>query len=306
MNTLTNILLTSLVITLIYFLLSIFNDIREDKLMYGKQSIGLDKKLVSSNNKLVQKYRNLILNVFTEYKIEKIAEIVYYAILIISAILIIYFANIGQVFLAVISPIILNFFFVKILQSLKEDSDEKIEEQLPTVIDTIIRVFSKYGDLKSVIFETSRIIDEPLGTKFEILSRKMVSASSQEKALLSFADKLNNIWIYSLFSILISYKEDVSKDEAIANLKILRDIITKENELKNELITNTRLGVGVNYLICAISFAASLLNIFLNPMGKDFFFGSLSGIICFLLGYSCLFITLILNINMSKKKRKKV
>lgn len=51
------------------------------------------------------------------------------------------------------------------------DLMEQIEEQLPSAIDHIIRISSKYGDMKSIIYETARSCDNPLR---EILETSLV------------------------------------------------------------------------------------------------------------------------------------
>lgn len=301
-----NLLLTCLIGSLAYLLLSMLNDIRETKRMYGQKIYDIEKQVISTNNKFLLKYQSLIQKVLTEKKLEKYASLVYYSILIISALLILCFVNMNQLFMAVVSPIVINLFTIKVFQTLEDDLDEKMEDQLPNVIDTMIRIFTKYGDLKSVIYETSLVIENPLGQRLENLSRKMASDTSQEKAMLDFAENINNIWVYSLFSILLSYKEDAKKEDTIDNLRNLRDIVSKENELKNQLVSSKNYGIGVNYFIAGAAFLGSILNIFLNPVGVEFFFHSINGMICLLIGYGAVFSTIIINIGMSKKKRKKV
>lgn len=276
----------------------------------NKDIYGVDKKKQYINfsldkSNITKNYYNLLKRVLAQKNLEKYTDKIYYLILAVTIITGIYFISIKQLFLALLIPVSMLFFIKKIFLALMEDLDEKIEEQLPYVIDTIIRVFSKYGDLKSIIYETANLIEEPLASRFESLSRKLATENA-EKAMLEFADKLNNVWIYSLVYILISYKEYAKKEDTINNLKHLRNMIEQENILKNSYLNDKKYSIVVNYVIIVITFIVGLLNILVNPVGKEFFFQTVKGLLCFIIGYASLFGTIILNIYMSKKRRKRV
>lgn len=304
-NLITNILLISLLCVLGLSLFQVIEDERKKRAMYSKISEDSSREMISTKTQFFYNYKMLIKKILTQKNIGKYADKVFIGIILFSVFLFIYFITIKQYFIGLFAPVVLNLFLVKIFQVSADDIDEDIENQLPSVIDVIIRVFSRYGDLKTIIYNTSQQIDNPLAEKFEQLSRNMSSDSSQEKALMKFADDLGNVWVYSLIYILLSYKEDAKKEDVIFNLAKLRDIIAEENDMKNKASSDKKYGIALNYFIAFLAFVGGIGNIVLNPIGKEYFFHSFQGALCFLIGYGCVFTTLITNIVMSKKKRRR-
>lgn len=273
--------------------------------MYGIDSVYMNSKDFIRNNKFFKKFYKLINTVLAERDKERYAPVAFYTILVTAVAMMIYFITIKQVFFAVFAPVSLYFVTHKIFSLLLTDANEKIDEQLPYTIDTIIKVFSKYSDLKSVMYEVSQSIEDPLKSRLERLSRKMLS-ENQEKALMDFAEDMDNIWIYSMVFILLSYKEEAKKEDVIANLRHLSNIIERENNLQNASITDKKYGVVLNYAIAIIAGVGGIANLIFNPVGKEFFFGSMLGIICIIVGYASIVLTIIINIKLTSKKGKKV
>jgi hypothetical protein len=299
-----NIVLGVLFLTLTVLLIDVFNQYQKEKQLYGLSEINLRKKSIIRSNRFLRKYDNTVKRFLSERNKEQYSPLVFYGTIGVALSLFAYFISMRQVLLAVLAPITVVWVANKILTLLLVDVNEKVEEQLPLVIDTIIKVFSKYGDLKSVIYETSQSIDEPLKSRLEKLARKMLS-ENQEKAIMDFADEMDNIWIYALVFILLSYREETKKEEVIVNLRHLANIIEKENSLKNSSVTDKRYGVVLNYVIAFIAFAGGIANIIFNPVGKQFFFESLTGIFCFIIGYASVIATIIVNIKLSSKKGRR-
>lgn len=299
-----NIVLGLLFLTLTVLLIDVFNQYQKEKQLYGISEINLRKKSIIRSNRFLRKYDNTVKRFLSERNKEQYSPLVFYGTIGVALSLFAYFISMRQVLLAVLAPITVVWVANKILTLLLVDVNEKVEEQLPLVIDTIIKVFSKYGDLKSVIYETSQSIDEPLKSRLEKLARKMLS-ENQEKAIMDFADEMDNIWIYALVFILLSYREETKKEEVIVNLRHLANIIEKENSLKNSSVTDKRYGVVLNYVIAFIAFAGGIANIIFNPVGKQFFFESLTGIFCFIIGYASVIATIIVNIKLSSKKGRR-
>jgi hypothetical protein len=299
-----NIVLGLLFLTLTVLLIDVFNQYQKEKQLYGLSEINLRKKSIIRNNRFLRKYDNTVKRFLSERNKEQYSPLVFYGTIGVALSLFAYFISMKQLLLAILAPITVVWVANKILTLLLVDVNEKVEEQLPLVIDTIIKVFSKYGDLKSVIYETSQSIDEPLKSRLEKLARKMLS-ENQEKAIMDFADEMDNIWIYALVFILLSYREETKKEEVIVNLRHLANIIEKENSLKNSSVTDKRYGVVLNYVIAFIAFAGGIANIIFNPVGKQFFFESLTGIFCFIIGYASVIATIIVNIKLSSKKGRR-
>lgn len=297
-----NVILGVLFFTLIVFLIDVYNSYQKEKELYGFSDKNVKRKDIIRNTKFLKKYDSTVKRFLSERKKEQYSVLVFYGTMAVALFLFLYFVSLKQLLLAVIAPISLIWVMNKIMMMLLVDVNEKVDEQLPYVIDTIIKVFSKYGDLKSVIYETSQSIEEPLRSKFEKLARKMLSESNQEKAIMEFADEMDNIWVYSLVFILLSYKEETKKEDILFNLRHLSTIIEKENSLKNASVTDKKYGVVLNYAIALLAFAGGIANILFNPEGKEFFFGSMAGILCFIIGMASVVVTIMINIKLSSKK----
>lgn len=295
------VLIISIVILLLLFIKIKMDERKINESVYGKKNPGINLDLKKYKNR---DYYNLVSKYMKQKSKEQHTEKLYYFIIFIIVGPCLYFIALGQPLLGALVPLSLHLFVRKILKTLTDNFDEKLEEQLPSTIDTIIRVLSKYGDLKSVVYETSMLVNDPLKTSFDKLSRKL-STENHEKALIEFADEYQNIWIYSLVYILISYKEHSRKDDVVKNLRYLRDMVDQENELKNKFLNDKRYGITLNYVILVFAFVAGASNVIFNPVGKEFFFQTSAGMFMFIIGYCSIFFAIINNIYMSKKRKRR-
>ena len=261
----------------------------------------ISKKI--SENKFISNYQNLLYNALQKKNKEHLANNFLLAIVVLSVLIFAYFININQYFFAVVMPVALNYIILATLKEMKYDINYEIEKQLPTVIDDIIQKFSRYNDLKTVIYEVSNDIDNPLKNYFEKLYKNMFF-QNQNDALMEFANKIDNIWVHSLVFILTSYGEDTKKELVIENLKNLRDLIVQERELQSKKTNDNRYGVALNYFICIATFIANIIVILLVPNAQFFFFKDTNGILCFIVGYAMLFVTLICNLRNQFRKRR--
>lgn len=262
-------------------------------------------------NKTVEKIRNIsffknfsnhLEILLIEKDKEGIFNLLFTSILIFTGVSFLFFISVKQILLAITSPIVILKVIDKLCIKMNTDIIESIEEQLPFAIDNIIRISSKYGDIKSIIYESSRTCPQPLKNILENMSREMISEST-EKVLLEYAKKYDNVWFYSLVFTLISYLEDSSKEETMKNLKSLRDILEKENFVKKASVTDKKYAVTVNLSICGLSVVGFFVNLIVTPNAKTFFFSTFPGLISFLLGISCVISTLFLSVKMTKKNK---
>ncbi len=298
-----NIIFVIIITLAVIILLDIANEKYKRDKLYGRLKERNFKGKFLEKIKFFKIYKDNLEILLIEKNREGNLELIFNATIISLVAISIYLVTVKQILLAIIIPIVLLKFVNKAVQLMATNIMEKVEEQLPFAIDNIIRVSSKYGDLKSIIYETSRSCEAPTKNIFENVARKMISGNT-EKVLLDLAEEYDNIWIYSLVFTLLSYLEDANKDDTTKNLRHLRDILEKENSLKTKNITDKRYGVVVNYAIAILATVAGVLNIIFNPSGKKFFFSTFSGLICFIVGYGAVLITIMLNIIMSKSKKK--
>lgn len=286
-----------------YLVLIVLDDKHRQERAFGRRKVKTKKKV----GKQIFYFGKLKKNVSTFFsKKERHGYItpVYYTVIILPLLAGTYFFTQTQFFLGFLAIFSLYLVIQKIFEVIQDDLDDKIEEQLPLVIDNVIKTYSKYGDLKTVINEASRIAPEPLHTHLTILSRRLIT-EDPEICLNDFAEELDNTWIYSFVFILSSYKGTTKKADVLANLADLRNIVEEENRLKRQSETDKQYNLVVNYFLAAAAVLASVANIYFNPVGKSYFFESFQGILVFIGGYAAVFMTIILNLNMKKKKGRR-
>ena len=105
---------------------------------------------------MLNTYANHLEIVLKEKNKEGAFEAFFYGSLIFIFGVLFGFVLVKQILLAIISPFVILHFLDKIAVKLSVDIIESIEEQLPFAIDNIIRISTKYGDVKSIIYEASR------------------------------------------------------------------------------------------------------------------------------------------------------
>lgn len=207
-----------------------------------------------------------------------------------------------QYFLSLLIPFILIKFFIYLLNILAKDVVEEIEKTLPLAIDNMIRISSKYSDLRTILYETSLNSPEPLASIFSEMSRKMMT-NTAEDVLMEFAESHDNVWIYSFCLILVSYIEDSDQEDTLKNLRNLRDMLEKENFLNSKKVSENRVGVTVNYVLAGLAFLFFIVNLTVNPYGKEFFFRTIPGLIAFFIGMGTLLFTIVVNIKLLHQKK---
>lgn len=291
-------------LTMFVTLLYIFQIIQTAK----EKDIKLGKKIIKKSDGLQFFYITGLKNNIDSYlrnkKKEKYSPFVLFITMVLPMIIAGILLYNNQYFLALLALLALYAIFYQVFSIVQVDSDDKIELELPLVIDTLIKSYSKEGDLKSVLFDVGRSVKEPFRTHFIAMSRKMITEEPVD-VLQEFANEMDNIWIHSLVFILTSYQEEAKKEDIILNLRELSQIVEKENQLKRASSTDKQYSIVVNYVLISIAAVASVANIMYNPLGKYFFLETPTGLFIFLLGYLAIFITVISNLRANKKKKRK-
>lgn len=228
---------------------------------------------------------------------DTIALIIIFVCLIIG----VFMAVVKQILFAIVLPLAILFAAGKVTGMMKKSTDDYIQEQLPMAIDNIIRTFTKYNDLRSILFESTTTLKDPMQTMFRRLSGRMLN-ESPNIVLDDFADQTNNIWINSLCFILTNYLGTTPKKEVIENLRNLRDIINRDNKNRKKEQLERKMTIMINFVLCGVSVAGFIGNILVNPMGKDFFFSTVLGLGCFVLGFALLIIAIFSNLLIGNRK----
>lgn len=236
------------------------------------------------------------------YKEKKhLADVVYFSIILVEVAFFLFFLFNGIPLLAIGFPIVIHFLLMKIFEVSTVTIHDHIRKELPNIIKHMTKVLSQTSDLKSVIHQTSLDINEPLRKEFFELSRRMIT-ENEEKVLMEFAKSMDNTWMYAFVFLLTSYKEDSKKDDIIKNLNVLANMVDKENYVREKSITDKKFLVIMNYIILVVAVALSIGSFFFNPMAMVFFFESILGMICFLLGVAALLATVLVNVMMMNPK----
>lgn len=287
-----------------YLILTVLDDKKKQERALGRAK---RKKKMNTSRKNVIYFGKLKKNIHTFFMKKEMPGFIlpiYYFVIFVPLGIGGYFFYEAQYFLGFVAIFATYFLIQKIFDVVQDDIDDKIEEGLPIVIDNVIKTYSKYGDLKTVINEAARTAPEPLHTHLNTLGRRLVT-EDPEKCLNDFAEELDNTWIYSFIFILSSYKGTTKKADVLANLADLRNVVDEENRLKRQSATDRQYGMVVNYFLIITAILASFGHIMWNPVGKSYFFESLQGLMVFIAGYSCVFGTIIINLNMKKKKGRR-
>lgn len=297
-----NIVIISTIVLLFLGIIELVIDNYKERKLKGlvKQNKEINK---IKNLAFLKKLGNNLENVLREKDKEPIFDFVFYGIIGFAALSMIGLIAVKQVLLSIIAPIVILVLSNEICVKLSSDLMESIEEQLPFAIDNIIRISTKYSDIRSIIYESSRTCEQPMKGILENMSREMLSAPADE-ILMDYAKQYDNIWFYSVVFTLVSYLEDSSKDETVKNLRHLRDILEKENTNKKASVTDKRYGVVVNMVIASFGVIGFILNILVMPNSKVFFFSTFAGLTCFILGFTCFIATIFINIKMTKVQKK--
>lgn len=205
----------------------------------------------------------------------------------------------GQYFVAIVYPLIIFWFMRKAMRLSKVDKLFDMENDLPIAIDNMVRVFSKYSDIKNIIFETAQTTKGALREELDLLGRQM-NTKNPERVLEEFSEKYTSVWINSFALTILGYLRDSSKEETINNLRHLREILNNENNTKKDAISDRKPGIMINYTLVGLAIFAGVANIVFNPKAFDFFFNTYTGLFCFSAGFFCILGTIYMNIKMLK------
>lgn len=290
----------AIIIIFLVALTSLFSAKRKQDIALGK--VKIKEANLKSKSKSIQKYKENLYTLLEQKDQVHMLNYFYTGSMIMIFGSGVYLFFVKQILLALLFPIFLLYFLNYVCHLSIRHITEDIEAQLPVAIDHIIRISSKSESLKTIFYEASKRIDDPLKTIFEQIALKM-STMDSEPILLRLGNEYNNIWIYSFTFILIGYTKQDNKAEAIENLRNLRDLLENENQQKKIQKTERKYAIAMNYIIAFLGIVGWVLNLILNPIANDFFFGSFMGLGCLLIGLASIFATVIINIRLSKQPK---
>lgn len=225
----------------------------------------------------------------------------YYVIIAVEFLLALVSLYFKKPLFAFVLPLIIHYFSITVIKFLSVNIHQIVLRDLSDAIKHMIKIFSKTNDLKTVLYETSKTMQDPLKSKFFNLSRRMLS-ENYEKCLLEFAEDIDNIWMYAFVFLLSSYKEQSKKEDIIINLRALSNILDTENYTSQKAISEKKPMALLNYVLLILGVVAGIANLLFNDFAKTFFFQNITGMILFSVGIGCGFITIIINLMLTHKK----
>lgn len=256
-----------------------------------------------SENRYFRELRVKVHEFFFLKKKKDLEETIYLGILSIELLAFLFCLFAGKIIFALFIPIMIHFVSIKALGLLTVNIHAIIQAELPHAIKHMIKFLSKDSDLKTVIYEMSKTMKEPLRGLFIDLSRKLIT-DNYEESLMDFADEIDNIWIHAYVFLLISYREQSKKEDIVKNLRSLTDMMDKENEIMDKSLAENKPMAMVNYFLAILSILGFAANILYNPDAVDFFFGSIGGMMCVILGLFAFMSTFLLNLILTTKTEK--
>lgn len=208
------------------------------------------------------------------------------------------FLNLDSLFLAICIPMLIYSFTTIILKELIVDFDFIVKKNFSTLVNHMIKHFAKTNDLSIVLYESSKEIDEPLRSLILTLSREIIT-SNNEQRFINLIERTDNLWLHSFLLTLINYKESSSKENIINNLLELAELIDKRNELNRKMVSDRKPVVIVNYMLLLVGVVIFIGNLVVNPIMKTFLFTPM-GSMSLVIGISCMFLTVIVNMKLIK------
>lgn len=276
--------------------LQVLKDERYEQAVFARTYKKEKKKNIITDVILKELKENVTSLVLEKGKPKESANTLMNVLIAIVIVLGIFMAMVKQPVFAIVLPILLLFTMTKITGLIRKSFADYVQAQLPTAIENLIRVFSGYNDLKTVLYEAGTTLPQPMRGIFQDLSRKMQS-ESPSVVLQEFMDDSRDIWIYCMTFNLLSYVEDAKKKDIIENLRELKEIIDRDNREKKKQKLARKLTTSINYILCIFAFAGFVGNLIFNRgVAIPFFFSTVGGIACFLGGMILLVISIFSNL----------
>jgi hypothetical protein len=177
-----------------------------------------------------------------------------------------------------------------------------MELQIPLAIDNITRIFSKVDDVRSILYESSLDLPQPLQGILQSLSSQM-ALDAPDVVLNRFMDVNSNPYAYTMIFILYNYTRGADKRDTILNLRDLKLSLENEKKIGMQERMERRMTVTINYVLCGVALAALMLNLTFNPTASAFFFSTLTGIALFIVGILLIVVSIFFNVMIMRGKK---
>lgn len=287
----------ALIVTLaIVYMLQIMRDERYEKMAFTRTYKKKEHKNFITDVVLKEMKENVTALVLEKGKPIEKANSLMNILVGIVILLGVFMVMVKQPVFAIVLPIVLLVVMTKITGLIKKSFSDYVMAQLPSGIDGIIRAFSGYSDLKTVLYEAGETLPQPMKGIFQDLSRRM-QTEAPDLVIQEFMDKSRDIWIYCMSFNLLAYVEDANQKDVIENLRELKEIVDRDNREKKKQKMERKLTTSINYILCVLAFGGFVANLIFNKeIAVGFFFGSVGGIAAFLVGMTLLVVSIFSNL----------
>lgn len=297
-----------MLVVLASILLVIIQIVRQERQLKKLTTIEISKKIKlfkeKKKKKKVSTFRSLRNKIDFYYKYKKDkkgADTLFFGLITAEIATLVVFLLWGKPIYAIAFPITIHVMAIKILNLKTLTIHHYIQTEMPNAIKHLVKVMSKTGDLKTMMYETSRHLNAPLSGMFSEMSRRMMT-ENYEVVLMDYAEEMDDIWFYAFAFLMVSYKEQSRKEDIIINLTTLGDMMNKENYLKEKSITDKKFVVIMNYALCVLAIGLGVFNFMSNfEHTYPFFFNELTGMVAFMMGVWSLAGTFVINMTMSSR-----
>lgn len=195
-----------------------------------------------------------------------------------------FFLTMQQYVLVFLTPVAGLWYVDKIAKAVDYDVVDHYHLSLPNAIDVVLKTATKYEDLRSIFIHSAPSLKGIIKNDFEEIGRKMNSRDAKD-VLEEFQQKYDDIWISSFVFVLLTLKSDAKREDVVKNLENLRSMLTDENKLKSLTLQEKRLTVTTNMVVAGFGIIAAIIACIL-PTGREFYFSTFAGVICFVGGIS--------------------
>ena len=270
----------------------------KQSLIKNKKKNTLWKKIKSETNK---NKLHIVADQYFEFRKTKYTSKQFYiGVLSIICATSAFFLIDGNILLAVTLPLVIYVFSILFLKIKTIQINSVFAEQMPVIINNTIKLLSKHDDMKTVIFEVSQHLKDPVRGHFLNLSRRMVTVAYDD-VLLEFAQKINSIWLYAYVFLLMNYKKESKKSDIIVNLRILSKMLEEENIAQNKRLAERKGLVTLNIVVIFLAILGFFANLAFNDLAHNYFFNSVDGMLAFVFGIIAILLTVFINTKLTKK-----
>lgn len=280
-------LMASIVLEIIYFVMLIIEHQKYAAFISGKKKKTEEKSKI---DRFFEDFSFFIKTIGYSKHEERLKSIFFFVLITPIG----YFLYQGAGYSSFLYPIILIIFINFLFRFTVPVLNNRINKTLPDIIDATCRTMTRNNNLRSIMYEVSVNYDGFLKESIIDLVINM-ETKPEINCLNEFSEKFTNMHMRSYMILLMSLLSRSKKEEVMENLKALSSTIKAENKMKKDILSE-KMGTNVqNWFLSIAAIIAFIGNLRFNEGAAQFFFQSAQGIMCLVVGFGFIFITILFN-----------